>query len=47
MRTLTTLCFICLFLTSLAQKNKQSAITFGYTHQLPIGDLADRFGDNS
>ena len=47
MRTLTTLCSICFFLTSFAQKNKQSAITFGYTHQLPIGDLADRFGDNS
>ena len=47
MRTLTTLCFICCFLTSFAQKNKQSTIAFGYTHQLPIGDLADRFGDNS
>jgi len=47
MRILTTLCFICFFLTSFAQKTKQSAITFGYTHQLPIGDLADRFGDNS
>ena len=47
MRSLTTLCFICLFLTSSAQKNKQSAITLGYTHQLPIGNLSDRFGDNS
>jgi len=47
MRTLSTLCFICFFFTSLAQKNKQSAITFGYTHQLPIGELSERFGDNS
>ncbi len=47
MRTLTTFFFICLSLTSVAQKNKQSAITFGYTHQLPVGQLAERFGDNS
>ena len=47
MRKLTTLCFIFCFLTSFAQKNKQTAITFGYTHQFPIGDLAERYGDNS
>ena len=47
MRTLTTLCLFFLFMNSFAQKNKQIAITLGYTHQLPIGDLADRFGDNS
>ena len=47
MRKLSTLCFICFFFTSFAQKNKQTAITFGYTHQFPIGKLADRFGDNS
>ena len=28
-------------------KNKQNAFDFGYTHQLPIGKLAERFGDNS
>jgi hypothetical protein len=47
MRTLITFFFICLLLTSFAQKNKQSAITFGYTHQFPIGKLSERFGDNS
>ena len=47
MRRLTTLCFTFCFLTSFAQKNKQTAITFGYTHQQPIGDLAERYGDNS
>tara|TARA_B110000459_G_scaffold85528_1_gene95828 strand:- start:140 stop:871 length:732 start_codon:yes stop_codon:yes gene_type:complete len=47
MRILTTLCFICLFFTSFAQQNKQSAIALCYTHQLPIGNLADQFGDNS
>ena len=26
---------------------KQSIFSFGYTHQLPIGNLAERFGDNS
>jgi hypothetical protein len=47
MRTLITFFFICLFFTCFAQKNKQSAITFGYTHQFPIGKLSERFGDNS
>ena len=30
-----------------AQENKQSAFTFGYAHQFPIGNLAERYGDNS
>ena len=47
MRTLIILCFTCFCFTTFAQKNKQSALTFGYTHQLPIGELANRFGDNS
>lgn len=47
MRALITFFFICLLFTSFAQKNKQSAIAFGYTHQLPIGKLSERFGDNS
>jgi hypothetical protein len=47
MRTLTILCFSCLYFTCFAQKNKQSTFDFGYTHQLPIGNLAERFGDNS
>ena len=47
MRTLIILCFSFAYFTSFAQNNKQSAITFGYAHQLPIGDLAERFGDNS
>ena len=47
MRSLIILCFTCFCFSTFAQKNKQSALTFGYTHQLPIGDLADRFGDNS
>ena len=36
------LCFTCF-----SQKNKQSTFDFGYTHQLPIGNLAERFGYNS
>ena len=47
MKIITILCFICFYLTSLAQKNKQSAITFSYAHQLPIGKLSTKFGDNS
>ena len=30
-----------------AQENKQSAFTFGYAHRFPIGNLAERYGDNS
>ena len=47
MRTLIIFCFTFLGVTCFAQKNKQSAFDFGYTHQLPIGNLAERFGDNS
>jgi len=47
MRTLITFCFTLLGFTCFAQKNKQSAFDFGYTHQLAIGNLAERFGDNS
>jgi len=47
MRSLIFLCITCFCFTTFAQKNKQSAITFGYTHQLPIGELSDRFGYNS
>ena len=47
MRGLIISCFIFFSLTCFAQKNKQSAFTFGYIHQLPIGDLQERFGDNS
>jgi len=47
MRILIILSFTCFFFTCLAQKNKQSAFDFSYTHQLPIGNLAERFGDNS
>jgi len=47
MRPLIIFCFILLGFTCFSQKNKQSALTFSYTHQLPIGNLAERFGDNS
>lgn len=47
MRTLIIFCFTLLGFTCFAQKNKQSTFDFGYTHQLPIGKLAERFGDNS
>lgn len=36
------LCFTCF-----SQKNKQSTFDIGYSHHLPIGNLAERFGDNS
>jgi hypothetical protein len=47
MRTLCTFLLTLFITSSFAQEKKQSAFTFGYTHQLPIGDLAERFGDNS
>ena len=47
MRSLFTLFLSLIFLSVFAQEKKQSAFTFGYTHQLPIGYLSDRFGDNS
>ena len=47
MRGLFTLFLTIIISTSFAQENKQSIFTFGYTHQLPIGDLAEYFGDNS
>ena len=34
-------------LLTFAQEQKQSAFTFGYSHQLPVGKLAEKFGDNS
>ncbi len=46
MRTLLTLLTLLIITPAIAQ-NKQSAFSFGYTHQFPIGDLSDRFGDNS
>ena len=39
--------FFFLFYFSKAQANKWSGIMIDYTHQFPIGILADRFGDNS
>ena len=30
-----------------AQENKQSAFSFNYNYQIPIGDLANTFGNNS
>ena len=47
MRTLIIFYFTFLTFTCFAQKNKQNTFDFGYTHQLPIGKLAERFGDNS
>jgi len=47
MKNLILLCFTCFCFTLSAQNDKQSALTFSYTHQLPIGNLAERFGDNS
>ncbi|MDC0249615.1 hypothetical protein OAK24_01920 [Flavobacteriales bacterium] len=47
MRFLFTLFLTIIILSTFAQENKQSSFSFGYTHQLPIGDLAERFEDNS
>ena len=47
MRILFTLFLSVIILSAFAQKKKQNAFPFGYIHQLPIGDLAERFGDNS
>jgi hypothetical protein len=47
MRNLIILFFTCYCTILFAQENKQSAFTFGYTHQLPIGNLSKQFGDNS
>ena len=35
------------FLNTNAQENKQSAFTFNYNYQIPIGDLKNTFGNNS
>jgi hypothetical protein len=35
------------FLNTNAQENKQSAFTFNYNYQIPIGELANTFGNNS
>ena len=47
MKTLMIFCFALLGFACFAQKNKQSTFDFGYTYQLPIGNLAERFGENS
>ena len=35
------------FLNTSAQENKQSAFAFNYNYQIPIGNLANTFGNNS
>ncbi len=47
MRNFFTIFFSLIILSSFAQGKKQSAFTFGYSHQFPVGALAKRFGDNS
>ena len=47
MRSLLALFLSVITLSTFSQENKQSAFTFGYGHQFPIGDLAERFGNNS
>jgi hypothetical protein len=39
--------FSIIFLNTNAQENKQSAFTFNYNYQIPIGDLSNTFGNNS
>ena len=39
--------FSIMFLNTNAQENKQSAFTFNYNYQIPIGSLANTFGNNS
>ena len=47
MRIFLTLFLTVIILSAFAQEKKQSAFAFGYAHQLPVGDLSERFGDNS
>ena len=39
--------FSIIFLNLNAQENKQSAFSFNYNYQIPIGDLANTFGNSS
>tara|TARA_B100001540_G_C15791799_1_gene635787 strand:- start:638 stop:1369 length:732 start_codon:yes stop_codon:yes gene_type:complete len=39
--------FSIVFINTNAQQNKQSAFAFNYNYQIPIGDLANTFGNNS
>ena len=44
------LCIMFFFIASFnsnGQENKQSAFTFNYNYQIPIGNLANTFGNNS
>ncbi|MEC7646687.1 MAG: hypothetical protein VX689_04305 [Bacteroidota bacterium] len=47
MRTFFIVFFLTLFFNLTAQENKQSAFTFNYNYQIPIGNLANTFGNNS
>jgi len=47
MRKILVLFLSVITISIIAQENKQSAFTFGYAHQFPIGKLAERYGDNS
>ena len=35
------------FMSSNAQDNKQAAFAFNYTYQIPIGELSQKYGNNS
>ena len=39
--------FSIVFINTNAQQNKQSTFAFNYNYQIPIGDLANTFGNNS
>ena len=39
--------FVLVFINTNAQVNKQSAFTFTYNYQIPIGELSAEFGNNS
>ena len=47
MKPLFTLLLSIIISSAFAQEKKQNAFSFGYTHQFPVGNLSERFGDNS
>ena len=47
MKNSLTVLLVVVFIYANAQENKQSAFTFNYNYQVPLGNLSVTFGDNS
>ena len=47
MRNSITILLVIVFIYGNAQENKQSAFTFNYSYQVPLGNLSASFGENS